>query len=417
MRIILYTGKGGVGKTSVAAATALRASELGYRTIVISTDAAHSLADSFDVPLGPEPRLIAPNLWGQEIDVFYELQHNWGTIQEYVASVMTWRGLDDVVAEEMTILPGVEELASLLQITTHHDSGHFDVIIIDSAPTGETLRLLTFPEVARWWMEKIFPIERQAAKVLRPIVRPLVDIPLPEDDVFESVSKLFTKLDRMHSLLADPNKSSIRLVLNPEKMVIKEAQRTYTYLKLFNYPVDAIIANRLMPGFDEPLEASSDVDSEVADSEEPLTVGMGRNASDYLHSWRRIQAGYMRVVEESFSPVPIFRAPYFKQEVVGIDMLKAMAQALFGSEDPTRIFYRSSGHYVEKVGDDYVLHIPLPFASKENIELSKVGEELVVRIGNQRRNIFLPRALVGLEVLGARLEEGTLHVIFARRKV
>ncbi|TAK34738.1 MAG: ArsA family ATPase [Chloroflexota bacterium] len=384
-RIILYTGKGGVGKTSVAASTALRCSQLGYRTVVLSTDAAHSLADSFDCTLGARPTALSSNLWGQEVDVFYEIRANWGTVQEYVSALMAWRGLDQVVAEELTILPGIEELISLLQITDHHDSGQFDVIIVDCAPTGETLRLLSFPEVARWWMEKIFPIQRRVSKTIRPLVRTIMDMPLPDDPVFDSLQHLFAKLDQMHRLLADTDKSSVRLVLNPEKMVIKEAQRTFTYLNLFGYPVDAIVCNRIIPG-------------EVHDQ--------------YFESWKAAQGKYYQMAEEGFSPLPILSAPLFDQEVVGQRMLEVMGRAIFADRDPHAFFYRGQIHTVKKDNGAFVLTIALPFVDKQDVSLTQHRDELIVQVGNQRRNIVLPRALVGLTPREAKLADGKLTIKF-----
>src|SRR5512138_1443781 len=232
MRVLLYTGKGGVGKTTTAAATALRASQLGHRTIVLSTDAAHSLADSLDLQLGPTPTPISQNLWGMEVDIYHEIASYWGSIQQYLSNLFAWRGIDNIVAEELTVPPGMYELASLIEIVRLKESGDYDLIVVDAAPTGETLELLAFPEIARWWMEKIFPVQRKVAQIARPIVRTVVGMPMPGDDVFDAASGLFRELDKMHDILADPRITSIRLVVNPEKMVLNEARRTYTYLNL-----------------------------------------------------------------------------------------------------------------------------------------------------------------------------------------
>jgi arsenite-transporting ATPase len=390
MRVILYTGKGGVGKTSVAAATALRAAELGYRTIVISTDAAHSLSDSFELPLQATPVPVAPNLWGQEVDVLHEIKTHWGAIQGYLKAVLAWRGLDQVVAEEMAVLPGMDEVSSLLYITRYQEGSEYDVVVVDCAPTGETLRLLAFPDVARWWVQKVLPLERRATHIIKPLVRPILDVPLPDDEVFEAVERLFLRLDRMHSLLSDPQHASIRLVLNPEKMVIKEAQRTFTYLNLYSYPTDAIICNRLIPSEVEP---------------------------GYFDAWKEAQGRYFQLVEEAFSPVPILQAPFFSQEVVGLPMLRAMAQALFGERDPTEIFFQGRAHTVERKDGGYVLTVPLPFAEKGEVSLLRSGDELVVRVGRQKRNIILPRALVGLETKEAKLDGGILRIRFGREGV
>ncbi len=385
MRIILNTGKGGVGKTSVSAATALRCAQRGYRTIVLSTDAAHSLADSFDMPLGADPTPIVPNLWGQEINVYHEVNVHWSTIQSYIQSVLSWQGIDRVVADEMAVFPGMEELSSLLLITQHHDSGKYDVIIIDTAPTGETLRLLSFPEVARWWLKNIFPLERQALRLVRPMMRPFTDLPMPGDNVMEAIKEFMVTLDRMHALLGDQDLSTVRLVLNPEKMVIKEAQRTYTYLNLYGYRTDAVICNRVIP----------------ADADE-----------GYFHHWREIQERYSRTVDEGFAPLPVLRVPFFDDEVVGVRMLERMAEALFGEGDPAQVYYRGPTEKIVRSDGGYELSLPLPFASKADVELSRRGDEMAVRVGNWRRNLVLPHALVGLETLGAKMEGQVLRISF-----
>src|SRR5262245_25067465 len=322
MRIILYTGKGGVGKTSVAAATALRCADLGHRTIVVSTDAAHSLGDSFDRIIGNEPVELAPNLKAQEIDVLHQMERYWGTVQEWINSVLTWRGVNELIADEASILPGMDELASLLQIVSLRDSGNYDVIIVDCAPTGETLRLLSLPEVARWYLTHIFPLERTAAKIAGPLLRGMTGIPIPSDQIFDTIKELILQLDRMHELLADPTLSSVRLVLNPEKMVIKEAQRTFTYINLYGYGCDLVVENRVLPA-----EANN----------------------GYFHALWESQQKYIQMVDEAFTPVPILSGPFFENEVVGIDMLRRMAQAVYGDKDPSRIFYEGSPQVVSKV--------------------------------------------------------------------
>lgn len=385
MRIILYTGKGGVGKTSVSAATALRCAELGHRTVVLSTDPAHSLADSFDIPLAPEPKQIGERLWGQEVDIYHEIGAHWGTIDKWLVAVMQWRGLSEIMAEEMAALPGMDELASLIQIVRHYESGRYDVIIVDCAPTGETLRLLAFPEVMRWYLEKIFPVERKVAHVVRPVLRSFIDMPLPGDDVFQAVEDMFKELAKMHDLLANAEMSSVRLVLNPEKMVIKEAHRTYTYLGLYGYSTDAVICNRLLP-------------AEVQDK--------------YFDAWKEVHQRYEVQIEESFAPLPILKVPLFDQEVVGPRMLELMAASLFGEGDPAQIYFRGQGQTIEKEGPGFVLSLPLPFTSKGDVELLRSGDELVVRVGNWRRNLILPRALVALSIKGARLEGQALRIRF-----
>ena len=385
MRILLYTGKGGVGKTSVSAATALRLSKLGHRTLVMSTDAAHSLADSFDTTLGHEPTVVAPNLWGQEVSVLHEVDQSWVTLQKYLTTLLSWRGMTDVVAEEMTVLPGAEELAGLVRIVKHYESGLYDAIVVDCAPTGDTLRLLSFPEIARWWLEKLFPIQRQAAKIIRPIAKRVTDMPMPEDDVFESIKNLLVQLDRIHKLLADQEMTSVRVVLNAEKMVVKEAQRVYTYLSLFGYHTDLIVCNRL------------------------FTAGMGGEGMD---GWREIQKRNHKLVEECFSPVPIFDVPFFDTEVLGLPMLDKMGGAIFGERDPSEVFFTSKRQIIEPKGNGYTLRMPLPLATKDQVDLMQTGDELVVQVGDYRRNIILPRALAIQQVAGAKLDEGELKISF-----
>jgi arsenite/tail-anchored protein-transporting ATPase len=386
MRILVYTGKGGVGKTTVAAATALRAASMGYRTIVMSTDAAHSLGDSFDIRLGPEPVPIREGLWGQEIDVYHEVDTHWGTIQRYLSTLFAWQGVDSIVAEEMTVPPGINELASLLQLVRLYESGEYDLVVVDSAPTGEALELLTFPEVLRWWMEKLFPIQRRVASVTRPFVRSLTGMPMPGDDVFDSVASLYQQLAKTQKLLENPVSTSIRVVLNAEKMVILEAQRLYMYSNLYGYPVDLIVCNRVIP-------------DTVTDS--------------YFQGWKASQAKYIQMIEERFAPVPIHYVPLMENEVVGVEALEAVGQQLFGDEDPTQIYHRGRSYSFEKTEGGYLLLLPLPFTTRGDIELSQVGDELVVRVGNQRRTIILPRTLAGMQTSGARLESGTLTVRFS----
>ncbi len=387
MRSILYTGKGGVGKTTVSAATAVRAARLGYRTLVMSTDPAHSLGDSLDLALSGEPTRVAENLWAQELDVTREVDRHWGTLQEWLRVLMAWRGVDDLLAEEMAVLPGMEEIAGLLYLLNYEQSGEYDVVVVDTAPTGETLRLLSLPDVMQWWLRHVFPLQRIAAKITRPVLRRVTDLPLPDDEVFSAVKELFTRLERTRDVLTDGERSTVRLVLNPEKMVIKEAQRAYTYLSLYGYASDLIVCNRVLP---------RDV------------------RSAYFATWQRAQDRYREQASEAFAPLPILDAPLFEREVVGIPMLERFGEALFGDLDPTSVLYR--GHVQEVVERDghFELSILLPFASKEDVRLQQVGDELVIHVGARKRNVILPRSLAGAESDGARLDGQRLVISFRR---
>lgn len=390
MRILLYTGKGGVGKTTVAAATAVRAAEMGQRTMVMSTDLAHSLADSLDVAVGPEPTQIAPNLWAQETDIYHNLRNYWGRIQDWLAAVLAWRQVDELVADELSVLPGMEELANLLWINRHRESGNYDLVVVDCAPTGETIRLLSFPEVGRWWVEKLLPIQRAAAQMVRPLVRMATGMPMPENEVYDAVEDLFGQLDTLHRMLVDPTLTSMRLVVNPEKMVIKEAQRTYTYLNLFGYPTDLVVCNRVLPA------SINDV---------------------YFDRWKEMQTEYRRMIQEGFTPTPVREVPLFREEVVGMERLAEMGRALFEEHDPTEHFFQGLPQRIEKSDGEFVLAIPLPFTDKRDIQLLRLGDELVVHVGPHKRNIVLPRLLAALPQIGARFEGDTLKVRFARETV
>lgn len=384
-RVLLYTGKGGVGKTTCAAATALRCAELGYRTIVLSTDSAHSLGDSLDIDLGPEPTNIAPNLWAQETDVYYNLRKHWGTVQSWLSALLAWRGIDETLAEEMAILPGMEELSSLLWVNMHHESGEYDVVVVDCAPTAETLRLLAFPEDARWWLERILPLQRRVARVVNPVLESVIGIPTPGSDVFRQAEDLASQLGRLRDLLADRRRASVRLVLNPERMVIREAQRTLTYLTLYGYGTDLVICNRVLP-------------DTVQDA--------------YFTAWRAAQNKHMQFLREAFSPLPLRKVPLFAQEAVGFGMLRQTAAELFADEDPLRLYYDGRSHVVQRSAEGYYLDIDLPFGQKGNIDVVKRGEELTIRIGAYRRNIVLPTVLARLTPGTARLEEKTLRIPF-----
>lgn len=389
MRIIFYTGKGGVGKTSVAGATALRCAEFGHKTLVMSVDLAHSLADSLDVVLDTHPKKVADNLWAQEVNALDELERHWGKMQRYISTVLATRGVDDIVAEESSTLPGLEELTSLIKLKQHAESGEFDVIVVDCAPTGETMQLFAFPEVTRWWLHRIFPIQRRMVKVARPVVGPLVSLPLPDDEVFAAVKDLFTELDGLTKLLRDDSICSMRLVLNLERMVIREAQRSFTYANLYGISTDCAVVNRAFP--------------------DQLKGG-------YFSGWLEVQAKYLKEVRDAFAPLPVLTVRYFDQEVVGKKMLRAVSNELFGDDDPTIRYYKGAPHKIKKRGNEYVMSIELPFTEKENISLLKKNEELIVNVGTQKRNMVLPRSLALRKVREARYRNGRLNIIFGGRE-
>ncbi|MBC7545160.1 MAG: ArsA family ATPase [Candidatus Sericytochromatia bacterium] len=383
MRTILYTGKGGVGKTTISAATALRSAQRGHRTLVMSTDMAHSLADSLGTPLGSEPTLIAENLWGQEINVLDDIRKYWGEVQGYLAGLLITRGFDDVVADEMAVLPGMEELCSLMHLNEKSKQGLYDVIICDMAPTAESVRLLSLPDIIDWYVNKVMTLSKTAGGILAPILKTAMI--LPGGTVVGAIQDLLSKIDGLKEQLSDPEQTSIRLVLNPEKMVIKEAQRAFTYLNLFGYNVDLVVSNRILP---PTLEGS------------------------FFHRWREQQNHYRDEVTAAFAPVPILEVPLMEQEIVGLEMLGRIADELFPEQDPAEIFYTGQSHRIYKEDGNFYFEMKLPFVDKTAFNLLKKGDELIVEVGNIRRDIILPRALAHLQPGGATLENGLLKVKF-----
>ena len=386
-RTILYTGKGGVGKTSVAACTARACARAGLRTLILSTDPAHSLSESLEVALGADPTPAGANLWGQHVSAQEEMERHWSGVQEWLGELFVARGLDHISAAELTVPPGADELFSLLRIKSAHESDQWEVIVVDCAPTGETLRLLSFPDVARWWIEKVFPFERQILATAGPIARTLLDIPIPTHAVFADIKRLSENLIAMNEILRDRERASVRLVMNPEKLVIGEAMRTFTYLNLYGYLTDAVVVNRVFP-------------SEVG---------------KYFAAWRQVQEQHLELVGSAFAPVPVLRAPYFDQEVIGAAMLDRLAEALFklGDVDPADVLHEGPSQELMVSGGDVRLRLPLPLAEKSDITLKKAGLELIVGAGGQKRTIALPPALAGFEPTGARFEDGALEVSFA----
>ena len=384
MRIIVFTGKGGVGKTSVAAATALGIAKAGARTLVMSTDPAHSLADSFSAEIGPELTEIRPNLFGQQIDAQQRLEQHWGEIQEFTTDFLSWAGTDPVAAEEIMALPGIEEVFSLTDLRTHATEGAFDCVVVDCAPTAETLRLLSLPEMARWYIDRIFPVQRRVVRVVRPVLERVTSMPVPKDPFYGAIERLYKRLDEVGKILTDASRSSIRIVVNPEKMVIAEARRLFTYLALFGYRVDAVIANRLLP-----------------DSVE----------DPYFAKWKKIQSAHMDLIHESFAPVPVFTSRLFDEEMVGEDLLCELGQEVYGDADPAAILHDDEPMRVYKEGERFVLELRLPYA-EGRLDLSRKGDELIVTVGSYRRAIMLPQSLRRRQVVDAGFEGHSLKIGF-----
>jgi arsenite-transporting ATPase len=385
MRIILFTGKGGVGKTTVSAATALLSANKGYKTLAISTDAAHSLSDSLQVHLSNQAKRITTNLYGKEINAQEEIEKKWGEIRTYLAELFASQGIDQIEAEEMSVFPGMEELFSLMEIRNYDKMSAYDVVIVDCAPTGDTLRLLSAPEVTNWYLKHIFPIQRTAAKAVRPVANRVLPFPFPEDRVFDAIGKLSNQLAEMKEILADSKKTSIRLIVNPEKMVIKEAQRAYTFFNLFDYSVDLIIVNRMIP-------------DGVKD--------------DYFKHWKAAQADYLKMVNECFSPLPILTLDLFSQEIVGHKLLNSMARKIYGRKDPTRFFAAQKSLRIKKAEGGFDMLLRLPFVDKKDIDLYKDGEELTISTGTYKRSILLPSTLLNYSVQSARFEADQLRISF-----
>jgi len=383
-RTILYTGKGGVGKTSVAAATARRCAAAGSRTLVVSTDPAHSLGDVLDARLGADPVEVGPRLWAQQISAQEELERNWAAVQDWAGDMLVERGVDRISAEELTVPPGADELFALLAIKRHYEEGEYDVVVVDCAPTGETLRLLSFPDVARWWLEKVFPQQGRILDAARPFARMVLDVSLPGEAVLADVQRLVENLIGMHEILRDRERVSLRLVMNPDRMVVDEARRTFTYLNLYGFLTDAVVVNRVFPG----------------------------DVGPYFEGWRATQQEALREVGAAFSPVPVLCAPYFEQEVRGAAMLDRLGDALFDGRDAAGVLHATFTQGLVVGRDGASLRLDLPFADKGELQLRKIGPELVVRVGAHKRTMLLPPALSGYRPSGASFEDGALRISF-----
>ena len=385
MRVLLFTGKGGVGKTTVAAATGVRAARAGSRTLVMSTDPAHSLADSFEHDIADSPTQVERNLWAEQIDAQARLESNWREIQDYFIQVMNWAGVETIQAEELSVIPGLDEIFSLIDVKRHVDEATWDLLVVDCAPTAETLRLLSLPEVMNWYIERIFPMQRRVSKAVRPVVTRMTSMPIAGDRFYNAVERLHRNLEAVHSILTDETGSSVRLVVNPEKMVISEARRTYTYLGLFGYRVDAVVVNRIIP-------------EDVTDP--------------YFGKWKDIQAEHLQTVRESFEPVPILTSRLFDREIVGVDLLDDLATEVYGERNVTEVLYRDDPIRVRRRSGGYVLSMRLPFVSRDDMDIHRRGDELFVRVGWYKRNLILPATLQRLVVRGASFLDDRLEISF-----
>lgn len=385
-RILLFTGKGGVGKTTTSAATALLCADSGLETMVLSTDPAHSLADAFGVELGDLPVEITAHLHGQQLDAQARMEESWSDIQAYLMEVFDWAGLDAIEAEELAVFPGLDEVFALADIKRYATSGEWDVVVVDCAPTAETIRFLSLPDILSWYMERLFPVSRRLNKAVGPVLRRVTSLPVAKDSVFSAGQRFYDRLDGVRELLTDPVRTNVRLVVNPERMVIAEARRTYTYLSLFGYRVDAVIANRLLP------DTISD---------------------PWFDRWRALHAEHLRSIEDAFAPLPVLRAELADDELVGSGRLRDFGTALYGGHDPASSLHSGEPLRVTRRGADYHLTIELPFTEHDDLEVGRKGDELLVRVGPYRRALLLPDSLRRRTVRTAALKQGKLRVVFA----
>ncbi len=385
MRILLFTGKGGVGKTTVAAATAVRAAEAGLRTVVCSTDPAHSLADALDVPLGDRPTPIAEHLWGQQLNARIRFEEAWNDVRRYLVDVLDWAGAGSVEAEELAVIPGLDEVFALADIKEFASSDAYDLVVVDCAPTAETIRLLSLPDVLAWYMDRVFETQRRLTRLARPIVQRLANVPVAGDNVFAAIHRFYDRLDGVRDLLTDGDITSARLVVNPERLVVAEARRTYTYLSLFGYHVDAVIVNRLLP----------------ADVEHP-----------WLAQWKTTQAAHLDVIAEAFAPLPLLTSELANEEIIGLSQLSMFAKGCYDDLDVADRLSFAEPFRVEAHGEQLLLSLHLPFVSRAEVELGRTEDELVVTVGPHRRAMLLPDSLARRDVGRARFVDGRLVIEF-----
>jgi arsenite-transporting ATPase len=390
-RIIFFAGKGGVGKTSVSAATGIKTAENGLRTIIMSLDVAHSLADVFDLDTDlldqnhGEPVKIRENLWIQELDIQEEIQRYWGDIYKYISSLLNTTGIDEVLAEELAVFPGMEEVSLLLYINKYVQEKEFDVILLDCAPTGESLRFISIPTTLEWYMKKLFKMERRLAKYVFPLAKRLVDVPLPDDDYFQAIEDLFERLKGVDQVLLDPEVTTVRLVTNPEKVVLKETQRAFMYFCLYKMNIDAVIMNRILP------EGITDA---------------------YFKDWIEGQKQRLAQANDFFKPIPIFPVNLFRGEAIGYENLKRLADQIYGQKNPVTRFFKEKPYQLSKKDGQYHLSLKLPFISKKDVELNKFSDELIIRIGGYKRHIMLPRQVASYDSVKAKLDDQYLNIIF-----
>lgn len=386
MRILMFTGKGGTGKTTVAAATALRCSELGYKTIILSTDPAHSLSDSFDMRIGGKPTDVAPRLHGVEVDVAGEIEENWSEVVDYLSLLISRRVVDEILADEILNFPGVDEAFGLLKIRDCAISGEYDVIVVDCAPTGETFRFLAMPNLIGTFGRRGLKIQKYVMKGLRSF-QPLIPMPLPGDEYFGKLKELLDMVEEANEAYQDAKVTSVRLVTNPEKMAILETERALTFLNVFGYAVDSVIVNKVIP-------------DEVKDP--------------YFEKWRELQAEHLKRIEATFSPLPVLKLKLFSSEVLGSGMLRDVATDLYGNVDPASVFCEEKPFTMKKVGDEFVVNLRLPFGKREDISLEREGEELIIQVGSKRRIVYLPTAAARMVVSEAKFRKGVLQILLKK---